>query len=242
MTVDSRVAIVTGASSGIGAATARALAKAGARVALVARRRDRLEQLARECPGARVIEADLQRAEAPREIVANTVDAFGRVDILVNNAGIMLLSAIAEARREDWRKMIDLNLIAVMELTQEALPHLRTSKGHVVTIASLAGRIANPGASGYAATKFGAVAFSESLRREVYKDHVRVTVIEPGIVKTELGDHITNDKAKAGLAQRLAEIEALEAEDVAAAVLYAVSQPARVNINEIVIRPTGQER
>lgn len=211
-------------------------------MAMVARRRDRLDQLARECPGSIVIEADLESADAPKRIVEHTVAAAGRVDILVNNAGIMLLSAVAEARRQDWRKMFDVNVIAVMELTQEALPHLRASKGHVVTIASLAGRIANPGASGYAATKFGVVAFSESLRREVYKDNVRVTVIEPGIVKTELGDHITNDKAKAGLAQRLAEIEALEAEDVATAVMYAVSQPPRVSINEIVIRPTGQER
>jgi NADP-dependent 3-hydroxy acid dehydrogenase YdfG len=242
MTLDQRTAIVTGASSGIGAATARALARAGARVALVARRRDRLEALARECAGSITIEADLEDADAPKRIVDATIAGLGKLDILVNNAGIMLLSSVVEARRADWRKMFDLNVLAVMALTQEALPHLKQSKGHVVTIASLAGRIANPGASGYAATKFGAVAFSESLRREVYKDKVRVTVIEPGIVRTELGDHITNATAKAGLQQRMTEIEALEAEDVAAAILFAVSLPPRASVNEIVIRPTGQER
>jgi len=242
MILQDRTAIVTGASSGIGAATARALAAAGVRVALVARRRDRLEALAKECPGSVMIEADLENPDAPAQIVDGAVAALGKIDVLVNNAGIMLLSPVAEARRDDWKRMFDLNVLAVMALTQQALPHLKASKGHVVTIASLAGRIANPGASGYAATKFGAVAFSESLRREVYKDQVRVTVIEPGMVRTELGDHITNDKAKANLEQRLAETVPLEAEDIAAAVVFAVSLPPRASVNEIVIRPTAQER
>ncbi|CDX27425.1 hypothetical protein MPLB_960018 [Mesorhizobium sp. ORS 3324] len=126
--------------------------------------------------------------------------------------------------------------------TKAALPHLKAAKGHIVNVSSVAGRVANPGASGYAATKFGVVAFSESLRREVYADKVRVTVIEPGLVRTELGDHITNEEFKAGLEHRLATMEALTAEDIANAILYAVSQPPHVNVNEILIRPTDQER
>jgi len=176
------------------------------------------------------------------QMIEKAVEEFGRLDILVNNAGVMLLSPLAEARGEDLRQMVEINLIALMELTRVALPHLKASKGHIVNISSVAGRVANPGASGYAATKFGVVAFSEAVRREVYADKVRVTVIEPGLVLTELGDHITNPGMKAGLETRKAAMEGLEAEDIAAAVLYAVTQPPRVNVNEILLRPTDQER
>ncbi|RUT95917.1 SDR family NAD(P)-dependent oxidoreductase, partial [Mesorhizobium sp. USDA-HM6] len=175
-------------------------------------------------------------------MVDKAASEWGRLDILVNNAGVMLLAPAAEADLDDWRRMIELNLVGLMGTTKAALPHLKASKGHVVNVSSVAGRVANPGASGYAATKFGVVAFSESLRREVYADKVRVTVIEPGLVRTELGDHITNQEFKAGLEHRLATMEALTAEDIANAILYAVSQPPRVNINEILIRPTDQER
>ncbi|TPK93124.1 SDR family NAD(P)-dependent oxidoreductase [Mesorhizobium sp. B2-4-12] len=250
MTVSSRladkVALVTGASSGIGEATATALAAAGAKVAVAARRADRLEALAariEKAGGAALrIEADVTRNDDITAMVGKVVAEWGRLDILVNNAGVMLLSPAAEATLEDWRQMVELNLLALMGVTKAALPHLRAAKGHIVNVSSVAGRVANPGASGYAATKFGVVGFSESLRREVYADKVRVTVIEPGLVRTELGDHITNAASKAGLDQRLATMEALAAEDVAAAILYAVTQPARVNVNEIVIRPTDQER
>ncbi|TIU24657.1 MAG: SDR family NAD(P)-dependent oxidoreductase, partial [Mesorhizobium sp.] len=175
-------------------------------------------------------------------MVDKVVSEWGRLDILVNNAGVMLLAPAAEADLDDWRRMIELNLIGLMATTKAALPHLKSAKGHIVNVSSVAGRVANPGASGYSATKFGVVAFSESLRREVYADKVRVTVIEPGLVRTELGDHITNQEFKAGLEHRLATMEALTAEDIANAILYAVSQPPRVNINEILIRPTDQER
>jgi NADP-dependent 3-hydroxy acid dehydrogenase YdfG len=161
----------------------------------------------------------------------------------VNSAGVMLLAPIAEATPAEWRRMIDLNLLALMHVTQAALPGMKKDGGgHVVNIASLAGRVANPGASAYAATKFGVVGFTEAVRREVYKDRIRMTVIEPGVVATELGDHITNTAAKQGLQQRLAAMEVLRAEDIAAAVTYAVTQPAHVNVNEIVVRPTDQER
>ncbi|MER8703738.1 MULTISPECIES: SDR family NAD(P)-dependent oxidoreductase [unclassified Mesorhizobium] len=241
-----KVALVTGASSGIGEATAVALAAAGAKVAIAARRADRLEALAariEKAGGTALrIEADVTSNDDVTAMVDKVVTEWGRLDILVNNAGVMLLSPAADAELDDWRRMIELNLLALMGVTKAALPHLRAAKGHIVNVSSIAGRVANPGASGYAATKFGVVGFSESLRREVYADKVRVTVIEPGLVRTELGDHVTNPAAKAGLDQRLAAMEALTAEDIAAAIFYAVSQPAHVNVNEIVIRPTDQER
>ncbi len=241
-----KVAIVTGASSGIGEATASALADAGASVAIAARRADRLKALADRIERAGgttlQLETDMTRTEDIARLVDATVAQWGRLDILVNNAGVMLLSPLAEARAEDLRRMVELNLTSLMELTRLALPHLKASKGHIVNISSVAGRVANPGASGYAATKFGVVAFSEAVRREVYADKVRVTVIEPGLVLTELGDHITNPGMKTGLEQRKAAMEGLHAEDIAAAVLYAVTQHPRVNVNEILIRPTDQER
>ncbi|ESY82090.1 oxidoreductase [Mesorhizobium sp. LNHC221B00] len=241
-----KVALVTGASSGIGEATAAALAAAGAKVAVAARRADRLDMLVGriEKAGGKAlaIEADIAKGSDITAMVDKVVSEWDRLDILVNNAGVMLLSPAAEADLDDWRRMIELNLIGLMAATKAALPHLKAAKGHVVNVSSVAGRVANPGASGYAATKFGVVAFSESLRREVYVDKVRVTVIEPGLVRTKLGDHITNPAMKAGLDQRLATLEALTADDIANAILYAVSQPPRVNINEILIRPTDQER
>ena len=244
--LDGKVALVTGASSGIGEATALALAMAGAKVAIAARRADRLAALAKsiEAAGGSALEivADVTRAGDIERMIDAVVKKFGRLDILINNAGVMLLSPVAEASSDDWRRMVELNLIALMETTKLALPHLKASSGHVVNVSSVAGRVANPAASGYAATKFGVVGFSESLRREVYVDKIRVTLIEPGMVATELGDHITNAKAKANLEQRRATMEPLLAEDVAAAVLYAVTQPARVNVNEILLRPTDQER
>jgi NADP-dependent 3-hydroxy acid dehydrogenase YdfG len=241
-----KVALVTGASSGIGEATALALVGAGAKVAVAARRAHRLEQLAAriESDGGAVLrlETDVTRAGEVATMVDEAAAHWGRLDILVNNAGQMLLSPLAEARADDLRHMVELNLIALMEITRLALPHLKASKGHIVNVASVAGRVANPGSSGYAATKFGVVGFSESVRREVYADKVRVTVVEPGMVLTELGDHITNAGMKAGLAKRRETMDGLEAGDVAAAILYAVSQHPRVNVNEILLRPTDQER
>jgi len=242
-----RVALVTGASSGIGEATARALARAGAKVALVARRIERLHALAAtiasEGGEALPLRADVAREDEVRAAIAQTTSQWGRLDIVVNNAGVMLLSPVADASIDDWRRMIELNLLGVMVTTKLALPHFqRAGGGHIVNVASVAGRVANPSAGAYAATKFGVVAFSESVRREVYKDKIRVTVIEPGMVETELGDHITHAGMKASLTERLASLEPLQAEDIANAVYYAVSQPARVNVNEILIRPTGQER
>jgi NADP-dependent 3-hydroxy acid dehydrogenase YdfG len=242
-----RVALVTGASSGIGEAIARALAEAGAHVAITARRAERLELLAEEVKktGSRVLKiaADLTVEQENRRIVAETEARFGRLDILVNNAGVMLLAPIEGATAEDWRHMLELNVMAPMVSTQAALPVMRArGSGHIVNIASTAGRIANPSVSGYSASKFGIVAFSESLRREVYKDNIRVTVIEPGVVATELRDHIPHAGTKQAIDAWAASLRQLQPEDVASAVLYAVSQPEHVNVNEILIRPTDQER
>jgi NADP-dependent 3-hydroxy acid dehydrogenase YdfG len=241
-----KAALVTGASSGIGAATALALAREGAAVGLVARRIDRLEalraRLADEGASAVVLPADLAREADAHAVVERAVDALGRLDIVVNGAGVMLLAPAADATATEWRRMLELNLLALMVVTHAALPHLRAVGGHLVNIASLAGRVANPNASGYAASKFGVVGFSEAVRREVYADRVRVTVVEPGIVATELGDHIEHPAMKANLEARLAQLDPLQAEDIAAAVAFAVTRPAHVGINEIVVRPTRQER
>jgi len=245
--LEGRVALVTGASSGIGDATARALASAGADVAIAARRHDRLDVLARELEKAGtkvlVLAADLLVEEENRRIVAETEAHFGRLDILVNNAGVMLLSPVDDSSPADWRRMFELNMLAPMVSSQAALDGMRArGGGHIISIASTAGRVANPNASGYAASKFGIVAFSESLRREVYKDNIRVTVIEPGVVATELRDHIPHADTKQALDNWAASMRQLQPEDVANAVLYCVTQPAHVNVNEILMRPTDQER
>jgi NADP-dependent 3-hydroxy acid dehydrogenase YdfG/uncharacterized protein YciI len=245
--LDGKAALVTGASSGIGEATALALARHGASVVLAARRRDRLDALsariAEDGGTAVAVVADVTDEEQTARLVECGPERFGRLDIVVNSAGIMLLASMREATPSEWRRMIELNLLALMNVTRCAVPHLRASGGgHLVNIASLAGRVANPNASGYAATKFGVVGFSESVRREVYTDNIRVTVIEPGVVATELGEHIENPAMKENLRARAAQMEPLRADDIAEAVVYAVTQPARVNVNEIVVRPTGQER
>jgi NADP-dependent 3-hydroxy acid dehydrogenase YdfG len=243
--LEDRVALVTGASSGIGEATALMLAENGARVVVGARRVDRLHDLVGR---ARVSAMDAVELDVTSEASVRSAADFierqhGRLDLLVNNAGAMFLARAAEASVDEWRAMIEVNLLGLMKITHAMLPFLaRSRSGHVVNIASLAGRIANPGASGYAASKFGVVGFSESLRRELVEQRIRVTVIEPGATATELPDHTTNERARAAQREHRGQFELLEAVDVAAAVLYVVLQPQRVSVNEIVIRPTGQER
>lgn len=239
-----RVALVTGASSGFGEATALALAQAGAKVAICARRRDRLEALARRIGGdVLVVEADLSREEEAARAVRETEAHFGRLDILINNAGVMYLGPIQTADLAKWRHMFDLNVMGLMAATQAALPGMRARRdGHVVNISSTAGRIANPGAGGYSGTKFAVNAFSESLRKEAYMDNIRVTVIEPGVAATELREHVPDETAKQAINAFADSVRQLQAEDVAEAILYAVSQPDHVNINEILMRPTDQER
>ena len=242
-----RVALVTGASSGIGEATALALAEQGAKVAIAARREDRLQALAARLRAAGaeplVLVADLLDEHAAQRIVAETQAHFGRLDILVNNAGVMYLEPIVEADLGRWRRMLELNVLSLIASTQAALPGMIARRdGHIVNVASTAGRFANPNAAAYAATKFGVVAFSEALRREVYKDNIRVSVIEPGAVATELRDHIGHAGVQQATNTWAEGMRQLQAEDVAEVIAFCVTRPAHVNINEVLLRPTDQER
>lgn len=245
--LNGKVAIVTGASSGIGEATALALAAEGARVAAVARRADRLETLTKSIAqsGGQAIPivADVADEAQTRDMVDKTNAQWGRVDILVNNAGLMLLGLIDGADTEDWRRMMNINVLGLMYATHAVLPIMKKQgEGHIVNISSVAGRIARAGTGVYNATKWGVGAFSEALRQEVYKDKIRVTIIEPGVVATELQQHITDPSAKEQIQAYVQSMTPLESEDIAAAIVYAVTQPPRVNVNEILIRPTDQDR
>ncbi len=245
------VVLVTGASSGIGEATAVALADEGATVALVARRRDRLEALAERIGGAGkalVIEADITDQAQAENAIASTVAGLGRLDTLVNNAGVMLLGPIVGAPLEEWQRMVNLNVLGLLYCTHAALPHLLASAeseprsvADVVNVSSVAGRVARLNSGVYNATKHGVGAFSESLRQEVTARHVRVTLIEPGAVATELASH-NRPEILEGMAQTFGGVEIMRAEDIAESIRYAVTQPRRVAVNEILIRPTEQER
>jgi len=239
-----KVALVTGASSGIGEATARALAADGAHVAIAARRTDRLAALRDELEsaGAQVLtlELDVTDEGAARAAVQSTVDKFGALDIVVNNAGVMLLGPVENADTTDWTRMINTNVLGLMYLTHAALPHLLASQGTVVQISSVAGRVARSGSAVYNASKHAVNAFSEGLRQEVTGRGVRVVLIEPGMVATELREHITHAESKAGANKRAETMRQLQSEDIAEAVRYAVTAPAHVAINEVLIRPTDQ--
>ena len=243
--LEGKVALVTGASSGIGQATARALAAAGASVAIGARRADRLQDLADELTsgGAKVLTLDLDVTDeqACKDAVARTVDELGRVDVLVNAAGLMLLGPIEGADTEDWRRMMSTNVLGLMYLTHEVVPLMtEQGSGDVVNVSSVAGRTAKPGSGAYNASKWAVNAFSESLRQEVTTKGVRVTVVEPGAVDTELNDRITDPEAKKASEESYGKMRTLHAEDIAAAILYAVSAPDHVGLNEILIRPVDQ--
>jgi NADP-dependent 3-hydroxy acid dehydrogenase YdfG len=248
--LEGTVALVTGASSGIGEATARALARQGAAVALVARRADRLDRLADEITGQRghalAIEADVADKTQAQAAVARTVEAWGRLDTLVNNAGVMLLGPILDAPLDEWEQMVRVNAFGVLYTTHAALPHLLRAAedsarrvADLVNLSSNAGRVARSGEGVYNATKFGVAAFSESLRQEVTRQHVRVAVIEPGAVATELASHVREEVRSQF--QRYAGLEPLAADDIAEAIVYIVTRPRRVAINELFIRPTEQE-
>ncbi len=242
--LNGKVALVTGASSGIGEATARALAADGAHVAIAARRTDRLAALRDELEsaGAQVLtlELDVTEEAAVRAAVQSTVDRFGALDIVVNNAGVMLLGPVENADTTDWTRMINTNVLGLMYLTHAALPHLLASQGTVVQISSVAGRVARSGSAVYNASKHAVNAFSEGLRQEVTGRGVRVVLIEPGMVATELREHITHAESKAGANKRAETMRQLQSEDIAEAVRYAVTAPAHVAINEVLIRPTDQ--
>ncbi|MET7527607.1 SDR family NAD(P)-dependent oxidoreductase [Streptomyces sp900116325] len=242
-TLEGKIVLVTGASSGIGRATALALSKAGAQVAVGARRADRLKDVAQDAPGEiLVVELDVTDEQSVQEAVAATVERFGALGAVVNNAGIMLSGAILGADTTEWTRMIDTNLLGSMYTVHAALPHLLESKGAVVQISSTSGRISSAASGVYAATKFGITAFAEALRQEVTTQGVRVVVVEPGFVSTELTSHITDPNIQAAAKNMAESMRTLQPEDIAAAVVYALTQPAHVAVNEILIRPTDQTR
>jgi NADP-dependent 3-hydroxy acid dehydrogenase YdfG len=250
-TLDGTVALVTGASSGIGAATALSLASAGATVALAARRTERIEELAAQIAAAGgralAITADVTSEADARGIVDRTVTELGRLDTLVNNAGTMLLGPAVDAPMAEWERMVRLNLLGLMYCTHAALPHLLTAAADsprqvadLVNVSSVAGRFPRSGSSGYNATKFGVTGFSEAIRQEVTKRHVRVSVLEPGAVETELVSH-NRPEIQERHAQRFADTKKMEATDIADTIAFVVTRPWYMSVNEIVLRPTEQD-
>ena len=239
------VALVTGASSGIGEATARALAERGAKVAVAARRKDRLDALAGEIDGL-AIEADVTQREQATAAVETTVSELGRLDIVINNAGVMLLGTIADAPVEEWDRMFDLNVKGLMYVAHAALPHLIEAAdsdprrvADLVNVSSVAGRRVGAGGGIYQLTKHGVGTFSEALRQEVTARHVRSSLVEPGATESELVTHV-REEVRSRLPPSADEI--LKAEDIADAILYIVTRPRHVAINEILVRPTEQVR
>jgi NADP-dependent 3-hydroxy acid dehydrogenase YdfG len=237
-----RVAVITGASSGIGAATARALAADGYRVALLARRADRIQALAAELgDGAIAVTADVTDRDSLLAAAQRVKDELGGADVLVNNAGMMLLAPFTSEQREEQRRMVEVNLLGAMTATEVFLEQLRADGGgDLVNLSSVAGRTARAGNAAYAATKWGLNGWSESLRQELQPD-VRVIVIEPGAVATELVSHITHGDTKQATEQ-FYEATAITADDVAQIIAFAVSRPRSVSLNEILVRPTAQSR
>jgi NADP-dependent 3-hydroxy acid dehydrogenase YdfG len=234
-----RVAVITGASSGIGEATARMLAADGHRLVLLARRSDRIEALAKELDnGSIAVEADVTDRGSITAAAERVNTELGGADILMNNAGVMLLAPFSSDQQAELRQMIEVNLLGAITATEVFLDQLRSAGGDLINISSVAGRTARPGNAGYAATKWGMNGWSESLRQELQPD-VRVIVIEPGAVATELTDHITHPETKAG-AEQMYEQTSISAQDVAEVIAFAVSRPHNVSLNEILIRPTGQ--
>jgi NADP-dependent 3-hydroxy acid dehydrogenase YdfG len=245
------VALVTGASSGIGEATAVTLAQQGAAVAIAARRKDRLDDLARriEAGGGRalVLEADITDPAQAQEAVQRTVSDLGRLDTLINNAGVMLLGPAVDAPLDEWERMIAINVNGLLYCAHAALPHLLSAAADsprqvadIVNISSVAGRVARNGSGVYNLTKHGVGAFSESLRQEVTGRHVRVSLVEPGAVGTELRGH-NRPEIQEQMEQRFGSIEILQSQDIADSIAFIVTRPWRMAVNEVLIRPTEQE-
>jgi NADP-dependent 3-hydroxy acid dehydrogenase YdfG len=241
-----RVVAVTGASSGIGEATALACAGAGAAVALGARRTDRIETLAKRIEGdggkALALETDVADEQQAHAFVEQAKERLGRLDVLVNNAGLMLLGPIAGADTEEWRRMVHVNLLGLLYCTHAALPiMLEQGSGHIVNVSSVAGRVARAGSGVYNLTKHGVGAFSEALRQETAEAGVRITLVEPGAVATELAGH-NRPEVREAISKTFEGVTRLEAEDIANTILFAIGQPEYVSVNEVLVRPSSQVR
>jgi NADP-dependent 3-hydroxy acid dehydrogenase YdfG len=243
--LDGKVAVITGASSGIGEATAEALSAEGATVVVAARRGDRLEDLVERINGnegqALSVACDVTDERQAHDLIRQAKEEFGRVDILVNNAGVMQLSEVEKGLSDEWRTMFEVNVLGLLYVTDAAIEVMKEQgSGHLVNISSLASRGTRPGLGVYSGTKMAVNGISEALRQELLEDDIRVTMIEPGAVETELPEHITDEEAREGLNTMLKQLDPLKAEDIANAIVYVVTRPQRVSINEILIRPSQQ--
>ena len=244
---EKKVIWITGASSGIGYATAKLLAQKGAKVAVGARRLDRLEKLQNEIEEQNgeilIAKLDVTKKSECDSFVNKVIEKWGQVDVIVNNAGLMPLSFFKNLKIDEWDRMIDVNIKGVLYCTGSVISHMKEKKsGHIVNLSSVAGRVVIPAGSVYCATKFAVAAFTEGLRQEFsVRSNIRVTSIEPGIVATELTDTIT-DESLQQFVENGKKMETLQAQDIANAILYAVDSPPHVNVNEILIRPTTQEK
>lgn len=248
MDLTGRTIAITGASSGIGEATALACAAAGASVALAARRADRIGALAERitddfAPARAVaLPTDVADERQARAFVEHAYEQLGGLDGLVNNAGVMLLGPVAGAPTDEWRRMVDVNVMGLLYCTHAALPvMLKEGRGDIVNVSSVAGRFARAGSAVYNLTKFGVGAFSEALRQEVTAAGIRVTLVEPGAVDTELGSH-NREEIRPLIEQFVSGMRPLVADDIARAVVYALAQPPHVSVNEVLVRPTDQTR
>jgi NADP-dependent 3-hydroxy acid dehydrogenase YdfG len=243
--IKDKVVVITGASSGLGEATARHLAQQGARLVLGARRQDRIQALAKELTGggseAVAVSMDVTDRQQVQKLVDTAVESFGRVDVMINNAGLMPQALLERLQVDEWERMIDVNLKGVLYGIAAALPIMKQQKsGHFINVSSVAGHKVGPGFAVYAATKFAVRALSEGLRQEVKPYNIRTTVISPGAVATELPNSVTDPEAGERIRQFYA-AAAIPADSFARTVAFAMSQPDEVDINEILFRPTRQE-
>lgn len=242
--IQDKVVVITGASSGLGAATARHLAEQGATVVLGARRSGRIEAIAKELSAkggkALAVTTDVTDRSQVKALVDRAVETYSRVDVMLNNAGLMPLAPLERLKVDEWEQMIDVNLKGTLYGVAAALPHMKARKsGHIINVSSVYGHKVEPGATVYCATKFAVRALSEGLRQEVKPYNLRTTVISPGAVATELLDHISEEDIAKGVREHVATI-AIPAESFARMVAFAIGQPADVDVSEILFRPTSQ--
>ncbi|MCA0943823.1 SDR family oxidoreductase [Salipiger pacificus] len=242
--IANKVVVITGASSGLGEATARHLAEKGARVVIGARRADRIDALAKQLTDAGfeaiAVQTDVTKKDQVKALVDRAVEAFGRIDVILNNAGVMPLAPLDRLKTDEWDHMIDVNLKGVLYGIAAALPYMQEQKsGHVINVSSVYGHVVDPGAAVYCATKFGVRALSEGLRKETKPYNIRTTIISPGAVATELTDHIGEADVREGVKDAIASF-AIEPGTFARAVAFAINEPENVDINEVLFRPVQQ--
>lgn len=248
MSLKDKVVVIMGASSGIGAATANLLAKQGAKLSIVARRFDRLEEIKKQNPDAEIkaFKADVTQADEVEKVIAYTVASYGHIDVLFNNAGIMPVNNLDQVAHDEWQNMLDINVKGVLNGIAAALPVMKKQKhGHIITTSSVLGYEVLPGYAAYSGTKYAVRAIMEGLRQEEHANNIKTTIIAPGSVKTELFNSINNKEVREGLVDAMkqpgSEMMALQPEEIAQAVAFVIDTPANMAVNEMVIRPTGQE-